>query len=90
MCGTMNTMRNSAKLHRYISIFNKSNDLLVSTVSLTSEEFEKIRLILGYSDNDPMYECYPVIGEAFEQVSALLAGRLTRGNFDYFLDTDSE
>ncbi len=79
----------STQLHRYIAVFEKQGDVLIDKVSLSPEEFEAIRSILGYDKAHPMYDCYPLEADSLRKASNLLHGKLKTGNYDYFLETES-
>ena len=70
---------------RTIAVFELHCDARIGDVHISSEEFELIREMLGYSSQDPMYDCYPLDSQ-LPQILKLLGDRLPTGKYCYFLE----
>jgi hypothetical protein len=77
------------EVHRYIAVWHKTDDVLIDQVSLSPEEFDTIRKMLGHESSDPMYDCYPLIDNVLTQVRRLLHGMLRTGDYEYLLEAES-
>jgi hypothetical protein len=77
-------------LHRYVAVFQKDGDELISKASVSQEEFEAIRRLLGHDESDAMYDCYPLLGDVLREVKSLLGERLPQGKYDYLLEAERD
>jgi hypothetical protein len=75
------------EIRRCLALFEKNGDALVELVPLCCEEFEAARSMLGCDADDPMYDCYPLAGEALRAFLSILR-REVRDDCEYFIESD--
>ena len=69
-----------------IAVFEKDGDSLVSLLDLSNDDAKRILTLLGFGENNVLYDGYPLEGATLEQAFVLLGTRLTRGNYSYFVE----
>lgn len=77
------------KIKRVVRWFNKKSDALVGEVELINFELTKLQKLFYVSENNPMYDCYPVKTE--EQILYIRAKTkysIDVTTHDYFLECE--
>lgn len=76
-------------IHRYVAVYEQQDEQHVTSIDLALAEFAFLRTLLGYSDQDEMYDCYRFEMTQLPALVKLLGDRLPIGKFDYFLEADA-
>lgn len=77
------------KIHRLISIFDRTSELLVGRISISEATFKFITSRLGVADDNPMYDCYPLEGDLLQTLQRMLGFSISE-TCDYFLEAEIE
>lgn len=76
-------------LRRFIAVYEKATDAHRKDLPLTEEQFVAVRRQLGASDDEPMYDCYPLVDKALAFASGMLDFQVDP-SCQYLLETAQE
>ena len=77
------------KVHRLIAVYDRTSELWVDRISISDATFKFIRSRLKVSDDNPMYDCYPLEGDLLQNLQRMLVFSISE-TCDYLLEAEIE
>lgn len=74
---------------RVLRWYEKSGDRLVGETPLPQLPLAELQMLFGESEDNPMYDCYPVQAAQALKLQPTIAKKLDLASYNYFLECDA-